>query len=192
MTPAASSEVEPTNIIDVTPRILAQQEAEEIEEVPTESPEDLRARAQMEVFRTIQILQEAQQNPQDGIVRIIVPADLKDAFLEILNDTEIVPEELLPLEVRSQLPLEVRSDVTNVQAVMFSQLEASFLINYFGPRNQGGNGLIERLQAVINKQGRPVRVTLDYLRNRFLAELEQQNPGILLASQPVMQSNYLR
>jgi hypothetical protein len=118
----------------------------------------------------------------EPIVALLVNPELIDGFKAAWF---AIPEEVIPSQFKMSLPIEL-DDRVDVQIFTQSQLEQTVLVAHFGPTEQGGNGLIARLQQYLHSINSPVRLTSDVLRMLYFLELKEKvAPQILRANTPL-------
>lgn len=125
--------------------------------------------------RCVQLMQRVVQSGDQIAVILVNPAHIegfKQGFQELPN--EILAEDPeVAQQIKDELPVEPDENVTLLQLVTGGDIEKRFLETYFGPAEYGGNNLIPRMQQALANRQAPVRISIDWLRARFLDEVAQ-------------------
>lgn len=139
-------------------------EGEEIAEPPIEE--------QMNglVIRVLQALQQIHQ-AGDNFVAIAVNPEIVEAFTTAFRG---LPEEAISPDVRDRLPIVADDSVNPLRVITGSELELQFFQQRYGPRENGGNGFIQDMQAALDRERSPVRLTHDFLRMYYLLDLSDK------------------
>jgi hypothetical protein len=105
-----------------------------------------------------------------------------------------LPDGMIPDQLRDQLPIDPDDQCQSMQVITRMDLENNFLLQYYGPREQGGNGYLQELDEYLERNQCPVRATPEFLRSRYLTEVSQRfAPRILTpGSQPMVMPGNLR
>lgn len=139
---------------------------------PAEEPElnwtEIAKQAAMQIMQTYQA--------GDTVEMVLIKTAYCEPFTAAYRS---MPEEFFlqagfPLELRDALPIVDDPNCPGIQMVKGSVLEAQFLQRFYGPVEQGGNGLLPRMQEELRKRNSHVRMTIEWLRSRYLNELAEE------------------
>jgi hypothetical protein len=94
-------------------------------------------------------------------------------------ELERVPEEVLPAEIKAQLQIVADPQEEAIRIITSADIERMFLEQHFGPRDQGGNGLLPEMMKFFAGEmqvgrGVPVQLDLNWLRHRYLDEVAER------------------
>jgi hypothetical protein len=116
----------------------------------------------------------------DQVAMVLVNPELQEAFTEALQS---LPDHIVPPDFKEKLPIMAEPEIPEIHIVTGLEVESRFLEQYFGP--PPGNGLIPRMQEYLSRQPHPIRITLDWLRERYLDEVaERVQPQIIRPGTP--------
>lgn len=107
----------------------------------------------------------------DTFVAIAVHPSIIDAFTSAFRG---LPEELITAHVRDNLPIISEERADPVKVITGTDLELQFFQTKYGPREHGGNGLLADLQAALERERSPVRITHEFMRTYYLLELAER------------------
>jgi hypothetical protein len=150
---------------------------EEGTETPEISPED-QARLEMEALamRVVGGIRQVYQSG-DQIVAILTCPDLLEPFTAAFR---AIPEQILDPNLRDNVPIAADPNVPQLRLVTGTDLEMQFLTNRYGPREDGGNGLLRDLEQLLMREQSPVRLTHEFMRCLYLMEMvEKVKPKII-------------
>lgn len=140
---------------------------------PESADDELPVDYELMAMEVVSRLQQLQRQSDQAEMLILNPA-VKAGFLEVWAR---LPEDVLPAEFRAHFPIQENPDVPVYHLITRSMIEMRFLEAHFGPQ---GNGLLPKLQSVLDAQRSPVRITHEFLRIRYLLEMyEKVAPRIL-------------
>lgn len=113
----------------------------------------------------------------DQVAVVLINPQLKEEFLAAwkeLPDGAFHTDADQAKVMRDNLPLQEDERVKIAEIIPVSHMEKQFLVQHFGPREEGGNGLLPQMEAYLQEQPYPVRITIDWLRNRYLDQIAER------------------
>lgn len=121
------------------------------------------------VQKTLALMQNVfMQGDQVAQVRI------NPSFLEGFRIAfEAMPDDVVTPEFKQGLPIVADENEPQLRLVTRNDLELLELQRFFGPRDQGGNGLLPQLIEAYGQLGTPVRITPDVLRVLYALEVKK-------------------
>jgi hypothetical protein len=142
------------------------------QELPGPETQELTPEEQTQelLMRVLQALQQIHQSG-DSFVAIAVNPDLVDAFTTAFRS---LPDEVITPDVRDRLPIVADESVTPLRIITGSELELQFFQQRYGPRENGGNGFLQDMQAALDRERSPVRMNHDFLRMYYLMDLAEK------------------
>lgn len=151
--------------------VTVEDATEELENLPTEEVEAEDAPPKLDMNElSVQVIQALRQIHQSGdtFAAIVCNPSILEEFTAVFR---ALPSEILPDHVREQLPIVPDPNVDRLKIITGTDIELQFLQVRYGPRNDGGNGLIEDIKSALDREQSPVRVPTDFLRTIYLMEL---------------------
>jgi hypothetical protein len=129
----------------------------------------------------LQIAMQMRQILETGeqVVMLLVKPDLAEKFELAFR---AVPENILPGEFISKVPVMPDPECDGVRIIIRADLIREFLLRYYGPVQDGGNGLLQSMEDAVSRiPGCPVRVDLKALELLFLLEIKERvKPGLIV------------
>jgi hypothetical protein len=107
----------------------------------------------------------------DQVELFLVNPRLSEGFVTAWR---ALSEELIPAAFRDNVPIVEDEGIEVIHIDTRVQREARYLQNHFGPREQGGTGLIPALLAELDKRRSPVMLGIEFLRFRYLMEMADE------------------
>ena len=104
----------------------------------------------------------------DSFVAVITNPSLTEEFTNLFR---ALPDDVLQPEIRDNLPIVGDPAIQRVRVMTGTDLEMRFLHTRYGPRENGGNGLIQRMNAELEAQRSPVRITTEFLKTYYLMDI---------------------
>lgn len=104
----------------------------------------------------------------DSFVAVITNPSLTEEFTNLFR---ALPDDVLQPEIRDNLPIVGDPAIQKVRVMTGTDLEVRFLHTRYGPRENGGNGLIQRMNAELEAQRSPVRITAEFLKTYYLMDI---------------------
>jgi hypothetical protein len=130
----------------------------------------------------LRFLQACQQIREMGtyIHHVRIHPDLKQGFQAELGR---VPEEVLPSAMIAKIQIEEDPSEKEIRIITGKDIERMYLERHFGPREEGGTGVLPNLMNYLQKNKIPVTVDLPFLRTLFLLEaVERIDSRVITAS----------
>ena|SRR5581483_863845 len=121
-------------------------------------------------YKVVQALQQVHQSG-DTFAAIAVHPSIAEAFTEAFRG---LPDEVIGANIRENLPIIPEEKANPLKIITGTDIELQFFQVKYGPREQGGNGLLQDMQAALERERSPVRVTHEFLRFYYLMDLAEK------------------
>lgn len=121
-------------------------------------------------FRVVRSMQEMHQGGE-SFVAIAVNPSIIEEFTAAFKG---LPDEVVSAEIKEKLPIIPEDSVSPLRIITQTDLEVQYFQQRYGPREIGGNGLLQDLEAALLRERSPVRITPEFLRVYYLMELAER------------------
>jgi hypothetical protein len=148
-------------------------DSEEVTEEPAQPEMDFNVGA-MRIAQAIRGVFQSGQEP----VALLVNPDLKEQLEAAFR---ALPDDMIPAQLRDHLPIVADPTVNPCRIITSYDVMMQRLMQRYGPRKDGGNGLLEAMAQAIQLEGTGARITDDFLITYYLLEIaEQVKPRVVV------------